>query len=131
MSIIHQICAIPHRHWRGKCNFQTLLSTAVILMRGKDDNMYECRALLDSCSQSNFITEELCKKLQLKRERVNIPISRLSNSTMNITARTHTTIKSRVNSYHIELPYLIVDTIAQFLLINKIDISQVPVPDDI
>nr|XP_015839902.1 PREDICTED: uncharacterized protein LOC107398868 [Tribolium castaneum] len=54
---------------------QVLLSTALVFVQEKNQNHYLCRVLLDSGSQSNFITESMCKKLGIKRDPVDISIS--------------------------------------------------------
>jgi len=46
-----------------------LLSTAIIKVLGNDRTWYTCRALVDSGSQSNFVTEETMKKLRLPRKK--------------------------------------------------------------
>lgn len=65
---------------RAKNNKQVLLATAIIQILGKDGIWYTCRALLDSGSQSNFITEETMKKFNLPRKRVNLPITGVAES---------------------------------------------------
>jgi len=44
---------------------QSLLSTAIVLVRDHNGHYQECRALLDSASQSHFMTKKLCQRLQL------------------------------------------------------------------
>ncbi|XP_008179733.1 uncharacterized protein LOC103308325 [Acyrthosiphon pisum] len=46
---------------------QVLLTTAIVLAANVNGNMIPCRALLDSGSQTNFITEELAQTLKLKK----------------------------------------------------------------
>ncbi|XP_050516200.1 uncharacterized protein LOC126891064 [Diabrotica virgifera virgifera] len=42
-----------------------LLSTALINVKDSSDNLHVCRVLLDSGSQSNFISKNLCDKLKI------------------------------------------------------------------
>ncbi|XP_055543366.1 uncharacterized protein LOC129728916 [Wyeomyia smithii] len=49
------------------------LSTALVRIVDVDGIGHYARALLDSASQSHFISESLCQKLGLKRTRINIP----------------------------------------------------------
>ena len=42
-----------------------MLSTIVMFIFDKNGKKHKCRALLDSGSQSNMITEELCSRLNL------------------------------------------------------------------
>jgi len=45
--------------------YQVILSTAIVNTYDRDDKPHKCRILLDLGSQSNFITEEFSKKLNL------------------------------------------------------------------
>lgn len=66
-----------------------LLSTAVIKVKDVNDNYQFARALLDSGSQPSFISESLCQRLQLKRTKVNSPVSGIGQSSLwsDITSR--------------------------------------------
>jgi hypothetical protein len=46
---------------------QILLSTALVKVCDSHGTFHTCRALLDSCSQAHFVTEDLVKRLNLKR----------------------------------------------------------------
>ena len=46
---------------KGKPKNHTLLAIAIVEVRNKSGQYVPCRALLDSGSQSHFITERLCK----------------------------------------------------------------------
>lgn len=48
----------------------TLLSTAIVNISDSAGNSHNCRILLDSGLQNNFITKELCNKLNLKTEKI-------------------------------------------------------------
>lgn len=45
-----------------------LMSTATVRVKNVDGNWITMRALLDSASQSNFITSEACKTLGVKNQ---------------------------------------------------------------
>ena len=53
---------------------QVLLSTAMIDIHDKNDRKLQARVVLDSGSQSNFITERLAQLLLLNRTEINIPV---------------------------------------------------------
>ncbi|XP_025829367.1 uncharacterized protein LOC112904173 [Agrilus planipennis] len=53
---------------------EVLLSTARIYIFDQHSNRRECRVLLDSASQSNFITERLANMLQLQKRVINMPV---------------------------------------------------------
>lgn len=53
------------------CHSETLLSTAIVKIRDHFGQFQVCRALLDGGSQSNFITTELCARLNLTTSKIN------------------------------------------------------------
>uniref|UniRef100_A0ABD2X276 Peptidase aspartic putative domain-containing protein n=1 Tax=Trichogramma kaykai TaxID=54128 RepID=A0ABD2X276_9HYME len=56
-------------------DLEALLATAHVRISADEGPSAVVRALVDQCAQSSFITEELCQRLQLKKRRVNVPIS--------------------------------------------------------
>ena len=44
-----------------------MLTTAIILIESADEKLHQCRAILDSASQSNFITNKLTNELNLTK----------------------------------------------------------------
>jgi hypothetical protein len=65
---------------------QVLLSTAVVNVYDKFGNPHPCRVLLDSASQSNFITYHMVQLLQMKRFKSNISINGINQSSTKIAA---------------------------------------------
>jgi len=59
---------------------QTLFPTAVILIQDKVGKFQPIRAVLDTCSDTNFITEEAAKRLQLKFVQTQQWVSGISNT---------------------------------------------------
>ncbi|KAJ8950955.1 hypothetical protein NQ318_008396, partial [Aromia moschata] len=74
-----------------------LLSTAVISIFDSQNKPIKCRALLDSGSQSNFITQELFEKLNLPSTKVDIPVQGINSATVKISQKTLATFKSLCN----------------------------------
>ncbi|KAF2902471.1 hypothetical protein ILUMI_03715 [Ignelater luminosus] len=56
---------------KGRLQSQVLLFTVLIQIKNNDNEYITCRGLLDIGSQSNFITQELCKKLKLTSSKIN------------------------------------------------------------
>ncbi|KAJ8982787.1 hypothetical protein NQ317_018488 [Molorchus minor] len=54
-------------------NIQILLSTAVVQVLDYQGKIHEIRALLDSGSQSNFVTEPFCPHYHFNKNALNIP----------------------------------------------------------
>ncbi|XP_036340922.1 uncharacterized protein LOC118750310 [Rhagoletis pomonella] len=70
------------------------------------------RALLDSCSQVNFITHDFAQKLRLSREKHHVGIRSIGNSLTNLKARTTTTVKSRTSDFSLSLQFGIITNVA-------------------
>lgn len=73
---------------------ECLLSTAIIRVFTKDGEAVECRALLDSSSQSNLITESLCKSLGLEKQIIDLSISGVSQVVSEIKGKCSVTVQS-------------------------------------
>lgn len=94
---------------------QVLLSTAQILIEDHDGKTHTCRALLDSGSQSNFVTSELCKRLGLQTTKINFTISGVGLSSMGVREETAIKINSRYNSYNKSISALILNKVTDNL----------------
>ncbi|XP_050535103.1 uncharacterized protein LOC126902121 [Daktulosphaira vitifoliae] len=105
-----------------------LLSTAIIIIQGKSKEKFVVRALLDSGSQTNFITTDLAQKLKLQKKRVNIGIAGVDNSMSKSYYSLKTTIQSRDNNYSNELEFLSLPKITSLLPTEKININNVKIP---
>jgi hypothetical protein len=116
---------------RAKNNKQVLLATAIIQILGKDGIWYTCRALLHSGSQSNFITEETMKKLNLPRKRVNLPITGVAESKHNAEYKLSIIIRSRVNSFQLIRQALVLSKITGCLPTNTCNALKSVVPENI
>jgi hypothetical protein len=64
---------------KGKPRSNILLAAAVVEVRDKSDQYVPCRALLDSSSQSQFITERCVQRLKLPRTQTHTSIQGISN----------------------------------------------------
>ena len=56
-----------------------LLATAIVEIQNKSGQYIPCRALLDSVSQSHFITERCVQRLRLTRTQTHTSIQGISN----------------------------------------------------
>ncbi|XP_055614854.1 uncharacterized protein LOC129761166 [Toxorhynchites rutilus septentrionalis] len=71
------------------------LSTVVLVIRDQHGGKYLARALLDSGSQANILSERLCQTLGLKQRTINVPISGIGHSETRARFLVTTTISSR------------------------------------
>ncbi|XP_073827789.1 uncharacterized protein [Musca autumnalis] len=78
---------------------RAIIPTALILMKDSCGSFQAVRALLDSCSELNFISEETAKRLKLKFRSFSQEISGIGEVRTAIKFSVDTTIKSRSNSF--------------------------------
>ncbi|XP_037931114.1 uncharacterized protein LOC119665925 [Teleopsis dalmanni] len=97
-----------------KTNSTIILATALILIKDSTGTYQMGRALLDSCSQVNFITDSLARALNLKRSRSEIDIVGVGSSVLKIQHNTQTTIRSRITEFETSLDFLISKNISSY-----------------
>lgn len=110
---------------------QVFLATAVVKVVDHRGNDILCRAVLDSASHSNFMTEELAQRLKLKRQKIEKNIGGISESFTNITNKVTTTIKSRFNGFKANLDFCVLKKISNRLPIQAINTKDWKIPDNI
>lgn len=110
---------------------QILLSTAIVSIRDIHGHWHFCRVLLDSGSQPNFIPMSLCNTLQLKTNKMNVPVLGVGESTTNILNSTRTQIKSLQENFSVDLSFLILEKITENLPLNQFNKSTLEIPSDI
>lgn len=110
---------------------EVLLATAVVDIFDKFGNVYQARALLDSGSQSNFITTDLCEKLKLRKQSFHLPVSGINETVTKISHLVNTIIQSRTSSYKINLSFLILDKITGNLPTVTVNVNQFVVPTNV
>jgi hypothetical protein len=114
-----------------KVKQQVLLSTAIVLIVDSTGQWHQARVLLDSASQSCFITERFLQSIKLKRYNAQIPISGINQLQTNIKYKTTTRIKSRFNSYEEEVELLVISNITGMVPSSTINITDWDVPEHI
>jgi hypothetical protein len=92
-------------------NNQILLSTVVLQVYDSAGTPCLCRALLDSGSQSNFITEHLSQLLKLKKTPTNLNVFGINEKTTIIKRKIQAQIKSRMTEYSVCLDFIILPSI--------------------
>lgn len=107
-----------------------LLSTAIIHMRDCSGKLYECRALLDSGAQPNFMSQELCKLLKLPQQSTSMTIEGGNNVVSTSQCKT-TTIYSRFNNYQESLSFLVVDKVTNVMPAIPVDVNAFQIPANI
>nr|CAH7748166.1 unnamed protein product [Callosobruchus chinensis] len=108
-------------------NQQVLLSTAVVLVTDDTGKAHECRALLDSGSQSNFVTERLADKLELPKSSTNMTIVGITIVTSKITSK----CDIQIRSLHGRYSWLAVPSICEHSPNSVIDLKSIKIPENL
>lgn len=125
-------CVQVHCHRNGPSKYsQVLMGTAIIQIANSNGSWHQVRALLDSASQSCFISEDLVQKLGLKRQRSDVPVSGIDQIKASIKYKVKTQFKSRVTPYQEETEFLVVSRIANNSPCNPIDIENWNIPSQL
>ncbi|XP_058456627.1 uncharacterized protein LOC131434024 [Malaya genurostris] len=72
---------------------QVLLATAVVVVEDDNDGHFPACALLDSGSESNFVTERMSQRLSVERQRVDISVCGIGQAATRVKQRIITKIK--------------------------------------
>ncbi|KPJ16510.1 hypothetical protein RR48_08101 [Papilio machaon] len=109
---------------------QVLLCTAVVDIVNPQNNVCKpARILLDTGSQSCFITNALKNKLDLSINKINsVNVSGINNIGFNISERCHIQLNSRVSSFTTELDCLVVPNITGTVPSKEIKLHNLKLP---
>nr|CAI5835101.1 unnamed protein product [Callosobruchus analis] len=108
-----------------------LLSTAYVKVFDTAGKEYDCRVLLDSGSQSNFISEDLCQQLKLTKTKTNLTIIGVNQNKTQINYQTVIEIHSKYNSFKTKLTCLIVPQITEKLPLVSFEAQPLNIPSNI
>jgi hypothetical protein len=116
---------------KGKPRNHILLATAIVEVKNKAGQYIPCRALLDSASQSHFITERCVQLLKLSRTQTHASIQGISN--VNTAAHHNVSIhlRSRHSDWHTSLDCAILNNITSTTPSTKLDTTSCKLPKDI
>ncbi|XP_055614880.1 uncharacterized protein LOC129761191 [Toxorhynchites rutilus septentrionalis] len=93
--------------------FHVFLSTVLVSVKDCNGRSHLARALLDSGSQANIISDRLCQILKLHRKEVNVPISGIGSSTFRVSHSVTTTVSSRISDYSIPMEFLVMKKVTE------------------
>ncbi|XP_049308600.1 uncharacterized protein LOC125777543 [Bactrocera dorsalis] len=110
---------------------RAILPTALIYIQDKFGVMQPARALLDSCSELNFITEETAKRLQLKRFFSYQEISGISDIRSNSKYAVKAKIKSRIGDFTCLSEFVITKHITTQIPSSFINTSKWNIPENL
>jgi len=105
---------------------QVLLATAVVKIVSAVGIYMPCRSLLDSGSQSNFITTQMVNILGLRRSKINIPVCGINGSKNIIKYKVVASIQSTSGTYNTTIELLVVPKITESVPFVPICGVQIP-----
>jgi hypothetical protein len=108
-----------------------ILSTALVQVQDKAGNFTQLRALLDSGSQSNFITESALKILNLPSYNTNITLSGVNNSHSKVNKSTTLIFKSNFNKFQASVKCLVLPKITQNIPASPLVYDTFKIPSNI
>lgn len=131
-DIINQATSSTVNGFAGSClNNSGLLSTAIVHVLDFNGRAHDCVALLDLCSQWNFISENMCKDLNLHLLSAHVNISRVNESLSSISKCTQVTIMSSPNEFKTNLNLFVAKRVTLNLPTELINISKLHIPNDV
>nr|CAI5845055.1 unnamed protein product [Callosobruchus analis] len=109
---------------------QVLLSTALVAVNNGTESIY-CRTLLDSGSQSNFVSRRVCQKLGLRSNKINHAVKGVGNTLAKISDQVTVTVVSRYKSFTKTIDCLVLDKITEKLPFIPFDKEKLGIPTNL
>lgn len=106
------------------------LSTAILTVEDCYGTSHSCRCLLDSGSQSSFITKQFWEKLGIPSKRTNLTIVGMGQTSMNIDQYITTKLKSRCSEFEFTTQLLVIDEISENIPSFQVNRSSLQIPSD-
>lgn len=105
-----------------------LLSTALVIMKDNHGKYHNVRVLLDSGSQSNFISEEVCKKFGLKKIPVEMAVVGVTQVVSKISYKCEVHIKSVHNDFQKTMSCLVIPKISDQIPSYQVNVQSLEIP---
>lgn len=84
-------------------NAHVFLATALVVVRDKNGRHRQCRALLDSGSQVNFVSRRYANLLQLVCKKSSLPISGIGDNRLQVRSCSELKVESRTSDFSIKI----------------------------
>ncbi|XP_055605400.1 uncharacterized protein LOC129753591 [Uranotaenia lowii] len=111
-----------------RSNSTMLLATAVVLVEDCTGFSYPARALLDSGSECNFMTETLCQRLGVQRKSINISVVGIGQANSHVKHQVSALIRSRMSSFSRKMDFLVLPKVTADLPTATVDTSNWKLP---
>lgn len=107
------------------------LCTVFVRIPDVDGNFHTVRALLDSGSQSSFVTKELSKRINVKTHKINMAVKGLNNISSTISEKCEFTVEAMHSDFSIKNSFFIIDTISGNIPTVNVNVSKLKIPSHI
>lgn len=105
-----------------------LLSTAQVHLLDKFGVYHTARALLDCGSQSSFITQDICKKLNLDRHKVNLTVLGIGNAASRIQDKCNVEIRALQGKFKTQATCFIIPEITNISGYSNLNTDALNIP---
>jgi len=103
----------------------TRLLSTIVYIENDAGHKIETKALLDNGSQSNFVSQSLCNKLNLTKRKISYSIGAIAQSVTHISEATSATIRSRVNAFSVKVSFSVLDEITENIPLVTFDTQSI------
>lgn len=112
---------------------QVLLSTAIVTITNNDTKQsVKARCLLDSGSQSSFISQDLKDKLSLKSDFIDsVCVTGVNNMSFQALQRCNIQVQSHTNKFKVQVNAFVLNQVTSALPSHEVDISSINIPQNI
>ncbi|KAF8784368.1 hypothetical protein HNY73_010056 [Argiope bruennichi] len=107
---------------------RVILATAFVYVLDSFGTVRKGRALLDSGSMCNLMTSDFANALGLKKEKINVPISGISDTTLNVKRKSTSIILNSDASFTATLDFLVIPKITDLMPSTFIDLEGIEIP---
>lgn len=107
---------------------QIVLATAIVRVKDAFGRFVDCRALLDSASQTHFMSSNLANRLNLRKHKVNIPIGGIGDVSTTVKHKVSASISSNYKSFEANLEFLLLPVITDNQPTKPINVNALKIP---
>ncbi|XP_017475140.1 PREDICTED: uncharacterized protein LOC108365594 [Rhagoletis zephyria] len=118
-------------HHVSSTNDVVVLATAMVKIKDRFGKTLTVRALLDSGSQVNFISEECAHNLQLKRQYKDLSLSGIGEINANLKHKVAATVKSRVTDFEFQAEFWVIKSISGYQPEVNLPVETWQIPENI
>ena len=104
------------------------MPTAIVHALDHEQRPIECRTLVDTCSDANYVTEEFASKLHLRCKKTSVAIEALNALNTVTNKLVSTTVRSRLSDFQRHLTFFVIPRISRPLPDTQIDRTRFKIP---